>query len=67
MTKAQASSAAGTAITAGYQVSVTQDGLGVWHLLVQPAPGGSLTAALVSAFATANSITNANVGSADLF
>lgn len=67
MTKAAAAAAAGVAINAGYQASVTQDGLGTWHLLVSPAPGGSLSALVVSTFATANSIANANVGSADLY
>lgn len=67
MTKAQAATAAGVAINAGYQASVTQDGLGVWHLLVQPAPGGVLAASTVANFQSANSITNANVGTADLY
>lgn len=67
MTKAAAAAAASVAILNGYQASVTQDGLGSWHLNVQPAPGGVLSAIVVSTFATTNSIANANVGSADLY
>lgn len=67
MTQAQAATAASIAINAGYQASVNVDGLGVWHLNVQPAPGGTLTAALVASFQSSNSISHANVGSADLY
>lgn len=68
MTKAQASGAAGVAITAGYQVNVYEDGQANWHVSVQPAPGGAaLTASIVAGFATANSIANAIVGSVDLY
>lgn len=70
MTKTQAASAASAAITAGYTVNAYPvDAAGtVWHVAAttngfQP----TLSASTLATFATNNSISNANVSSADLF